>query len=67
MKGLPRPGDEVRFNDPWFYPGEGTVVRVQTEPHHAVLVKVSDMTGEVHRKHWVGREVWILPGNLELL
>ena len=67
MYGLPSPGDRVRFDDPWFYPGEGTVVEVQTKPHHAVKVLVGQMDDEIHRKNWDGKETWLLPGHLTLL
>lgn len=64
MDQLPEIGDQVRFDDPWFYPGQGVVVGVQTQPHHAVEVLVGQMDDEVHRKNWDGKKVWLLPGHL---
>jgi len=66
MDGLPKEGDRVRFDDPWFYPGTGTVVRVQRHPHEAVLVLVETIEDK-HNQHKVGKESWILPGHLTLL
>lgn len=66
MKGLPRKGDDVRFEDPWFYKGEGLVVQVQTNPHEAVLVYIERMDDELHQ-NWVDRSVWVLPSYITII
>ena len=58
-----QPGDTVSFDDPWFYPGGGTVLRVQKTPHEAVEVRVAWMDAH-SQQHWVGRDVWILTGHV---
>lgn len=66
MDGLPRRQDHVRFEDPWFYTGEGVVMQIQTSPHEAVLVDIKTMDDERHQ-NWVGRMVWVLPGHLTVI
>ena len=63
MERLPDVGKSVKFNDPWFYTGAGVVKRVQFKPHHAVLVLVDEID-DPKNQHWIGREVWLLPGHL---
>jgi hypothetical protein len=66
MDDLPKVGEFVRFDDPWFYPGTGHVKQVQFKPHHAVLVLIESI--EVNdNQRWVGKETWILPGHLTVL
>lgn len=66
MEDMPKHGSAVRFEDPWFYKGEGVVVQVQFQPHQAVLVDIKTMDDERHQ-NWVGRSVWVLPGHLTVV
>lgn len=61
---LPKPGDKVSWDDPWFYKGSGTVLEVQRKPHEAVLVEIESIV-EARNQHWVGRKTWILAGYIK--
>jgi hypothetical protein len=58
-------GELVTVSDPMGYSGEGTVVRVQTTPHHAVFVHMHTITDRTDQSA-VGREIWVLAGNIEV-
>jgi hypothetical protein len=66
MEGLPKVGDEVAFDDRWFYPGEGIVLEVREKPHHVVYVQVTSIKGE-RNLHWIGRKTWLLPGHMTVI
>ena len=65
MEGLPKVGQTVEFDDPWFYSGKGTVVDVQTMPHWAIKVRVTEITEA--GKHFLYKSAWILPGYLTVV
>lgn len=64
MDELPRVGQGVRFNDPWFYPGKGTVLEVQTKPHPAVRVRVDEI--DPAGQHFLHKATWLLAGSAEV-
>lgn len=53
------PGLHVEVSDPLGYSGTGTVVRWQTTPTDAVLVKMLTITDRTDQSV-VGREVWVM-------
>lgn len=59
-------GDRVEFRDPWFYPGTGLVVELQHQPHEAVKVQILTIEDSANQ-HWMGRETWLLRGNVSLV
>lgn len=59
-------GTKVEITDPWFYEGEGLVLDTQVTPHHAVYVEITKIHDPANQ-HWVGRNTWLFPGNLEPL
>ncbi len=66
MDGLPRRGVRVRWQDPWFYDGEGIVLATQVTPHHSVQVQILEIDDPTNQT-WVGRTTWLLPGYLTVL
>lgn len=57
------PGDYVSVHDPLGYSGLGTVRKVQSRPHDAVLVLMHTITDRTYQGA-VDREVWVLTGHV---
>jgi hypothetical protein len=64
-EALLKVGQVVSFNDPWFYPGKGTVLEVETKPHHAVRVRVDEI--DPAGQHFLHKVTWLLAGSVEVV
>lgn len=65
MMQFPRMGELVDVHDPLGYSGQGTVVAMQHQPHHAVEVMMHSITDRTDQSK-VGTSVWVLLGHVEV-